>query len=99
MILIKKMKKKQQNLNPKSQRTFLPNYLLTEISNVEGHISFTEKNYIEFRDLERFNEGVLIEKAVKTTIQILYDKVLFDKYNNADEALKDYQLFERRRPN
>ena len=86
-------------MNPKSQRTFLPKYLLTEISNVEGHISFIEKNYIESRDLERFNEGVLIEKAVKTTIQILYDKGLFDNYNNADEALKDYQLIERRRPN
>ena len=62
-------------------------YLVAEISNVEGHISYMEKHYNKFRDLERFNEGVLIEKAVKTTIQILYDKGLFDNYNNADEAL------------
>ena len=74
-------------------------YLVTEISNVEGHISLIEKYYNELKDLERFNEGVLIEKAVKTTIQILYDKGLFDNYNNADEALKDYQPIERRRPN
>ena len=74
-------------------------YLVTEISNVEGLTSYIERYYNELKDLERFNEGVLIEKAVKTTIQILYDKGLFDSYNNADEALKDYQLIERRRPN
>ena len=72
-------------------------YLVTEISNVEGLISYIERYYKKLKDLERFNEGVLIEKAVKTTIQILYDKGLFDNYN-ADEALKDYQLIERRRP-
>ena len=76
-----------------------PKYLLSEVSNVEGQISYIEKDYIDFRDLERFNEGVLIEKAVKTSTQILYDKGLFDNYNNADEALEDYQLIERCRPN
>ena len=38
---------------------------------------------------------------MKTTIQILYDKGLFDNSNKADEVLKEYLLIEeneRRRP-
>ena len=34
--------------------------------------------------------------ALKTTEQIIYDKRLFDKYDNADEALKDFLFVERR---
>ena len=38
---------------------------------------------------------------MKTTTQILYDKGLFDNYDNADEVLKNYlpiKVNERRRP-
>ena len=35
-----------------------------------------------------------MQRAVKTTIQILYDKGLFDKFDNTDEVLKDYLLTE-----
>ena len=31
------------------------------------------------------------------TIQILYDKKLFDNYDNADEVSKDFLFFQRRR--
>ena len=59
----------------------------------KGHISFIEKNYKEFilnRDKRKhFDNEFLIEETVKTTIQRLYDKELFDKYNNADAVLKD----------
>ena len=41
-------------------------------------------------------EEVLVQRAVKTTIQILYDKELFDNYDNADEVLEDF-LFTRRK--
>ena len=41
-------------------------------------------------------QEILVQRAVKTTIQILYDKGLFDNYANADELLK-YVLFIRRR--
>ena len=41
-------------------------------------------------------EEVLIERAVKTTIQMLYDMGLIDNYGNAEEVLKDYLLIERR---
>ena len=47
------------------------------------------------------DEEVLIEKALRTTILILYDKGLFDnKYGNADKVLRNYLIIgviERRR--
>ena len=39
-------------------------------------------------------EVVLIEQGVKKTIQTLYDKELFDKYDNADEVLKNYLIID-----
>ena len=41
---------------------------------------------------DKQSEEVSIEKTVETTIQILYDKGLFDNCDNADE------VNERRRP-
>ena len=41
-------------------------------------------------------EEISIQRAVKTTIQILYDKGFFDNYANADKVL-DVFLFTRRR--
>ena len=34
---------------------------------------------------------------MKTTIQILYDKGLFDKFQNADKVLEDFLFTTRRR--
>ena len=34
---------------------------------------------------------------MKTTIQILYDKGLFDNYGNADKVLEDFLFTTRRR--
>ena len=42
-------------------------------------------------------EDNLIQRAVKTTIQILYDKRLFDSYTNADKVLEDFLFTTRRR--
>ena len=60
-----------------------------------GHISFLEKDYNEF--ILQYNrqsvEQILIQRAVKTTIQILYDKGLFDKYVNADKNLEDFFIY------
>ena len=36
---------------------------------------------------------------MKTTIQILYDKGLFDAFSNADKVLKDSLFVTRRRAN
>ena len=43
-------------------------------------------------------EEVLIQRAVKMTVQKHYDKGFFDNYDNADEVLKDYFFVERRKP-
>ena len=40
----------------------------------------------------------LIQRAVKTTIQILYDKGLFDSFQNAEEVVKDIFFTTRRDP-
>ena len=42
-------------------------------------------------------EDILIQRAVKTTIQILYDKGLFDHYANADKVLEDFLFTSGRR--
>ena len=43
---------------------------------------------------DKQSERVLIERDVKKTIQILYDKRLTEYYDNADEVLNDYKLKE-----
>ena len=56
------------------------------------------KNYneIKLQHNKQSLEGTLIQRAVKTTIQIPYDKGLFDNYANADEALKVFLFVTRR---
>ena len=51
-------------------------YLEEKLLKVDGHISLLEKNYNEFKILgeKQCIEKVLIQKAVKTTIQALYGK-------------------------
>ena len=76
-------------------------YLDWKIAELKCQIWHIEKIYIEFKDLEKSNEEVLIERAVKTTIQILYGKRILDNYDNANELLKNCLLIEvnkRRRP-
>ena len=67
---------------------------------INGHLSFLKKDYNEFKI--EYNkqsvEEILVQKTVKTTIQILYDKRLFDNYANADKVLKDFLFTTRRRP-
>ena len=65
----------------------------------DNHLSFLEKNYNEFK--LQFNKQIeeknLIQRAVKTTIQILYDKRLFDSYGKADNVFEDFLSTTRRR--
>ena len=67
-------------------------FLDTNLSKLEGQISYIGKNYNEFKLHNK--EDLLIERAAKTTIQILYDKGLFDNFDNADQVLRDYLLVE-----
>ena len=74
-------------------------YLDEELKNTNGHIAYLEKDFNEFK--LQYNkqsvEEILIQRAVKTTIQILYDKGLFDNYANADKVLEDFLFTTRRR--
>ena len=62
-------------------------------------MSKLEKDYNEFK--KQYNkqsvEEISIQRAVKTTIQILYDKGLFDNFQNADKVLEDFLFVTRRR--
>ena len=74
-------------------------YLDEKLLKIDGHLSKKEKDYNEFK--LQYNKqnvaDILIQRAVKTTIQILYDKGLFDKFQNADEVLEDFLFTTRRR--
>ena len=69
------------------------------LKKTNSQIAYIEKNYNEFK--KQYNkqavEEVLIQTAVKTTIQTLYDKGLFDKFQNAEEVMKDFLFTTRRR--
>ena len=74
-------------------------YLDLKLLKIDGHSSKLEKDYNEFK--LQYNkqsvEEILIQRAVKTTIQRLYDKGLFDNYANADKFLEDFLFVTRRR--
>ena len=75
-------------------------YLDSKLLKIDGHLSKLEKDYNEF--ILQYNkqnvEDILIQRAVKTTIQILYDRGLIDNFQNAEEVLKDFLFTTRRRP-
>ena len=74
-------------------------YLDSKLLKIDGHLSKLEKDYNEFNlQYNKQNvEDILIQRAVKTTTQILYDKGLFDNYANADKVLEDFLFTTRRR--
>ena len=73
-------------------------HLYSKLLKIDGHLTKLEKDYNEFKlQYNKQNvEDILIQRAVKTTIQILFDKGLFDNYTNAGKVLEDF-LFTRRR--
>ena len=74
-------------------------YLDSNLLKIDGDLSKLEKDFNEFKS--QYNkqnvEDILIQRAVKTTIQILFDKGLFDKFQNADKVLEDFLFTTRRR--
>ena len=74
-------------------------YLDSKLLKIDGHLSKLEKVFNEFK--KQYNkqnvEEILVQRAVKTTIQILYDKGLFDNYANADKVSEDFLFTTRRR--
>ena len=65
----------------------------------DGHLSNLEKDYNEFK--LQYNkqsvEDILIQRAVKITIQILFDRGFFDNFQNADKVLEDFLFTTRRK--
>ena len=74
-------------------------YLDSKLLKINGRLSKLEKDYNEFKlQYNKQNvEDILIQRAVKTTRQILYDKGIFDNYANADKVLEDFLFTTRRR--
>ena len=74
-------------------------YLDSKILKIDGHLSKLEKDYNEF--ILHYNkqsvEKILIQGAIRTTIQIVYDKGLFDNYATSDKVLEDFLFTTRRR--
>ena len=66
---------------------------------IDGHISYIGKDNKEFilQYNEQSVEVIFFQRAVKTTIQILNDKGLFDDYANDDKVLEAFLLVTRRR--
>ena len=60
-----------------------------KLMKIKGHLSLLEKdqNEVKLQHNKKSLEN-LIQRAVKTTIQILYDKSLFDSLPNANQGLK-----------
>ena len=74
-------------------------YLDDKLLKINGHFSKLEEVYNKFKlQYNKQNvKDILIQRAVKTTIQILYDKGLFDNFQNADKVLQDFLFTTRRR--
>ena len=99
-ILLKKDEKITTNSEAVNDEDVINKAYLDEtLLKINGHLSTLGKNYIDLR--LQYNrqsvEEILIQRAVKTTIQILYEKRLFDSYPNADEVLKDFLFVRRQR--
>ena len=75
-------------------------FLAQKLSKRDGHLSSSEKDYNEFKKLtnKQSMEEILIQRAVKTTIQTLYDESFFDSFPNADAVSIDFLFVQRRRP-
>ena len=74
-------------------------YLHEKLLKINGHLSKLERDYneVKLQNNKQNVEEVLIQRAFKTSIQILYDKSLFDKYVNADRVLEIFLFTTSRR--
>ena len=67
-------------------------YLDEKVSKKHGHLPLLGKDYngIKLNYNKQSVEETLIQRAVKTTIQVLYDKDFFDNFQKTDKVLKDF---------
>ena len=94
----KKDEKMTTNFEPSNNEDVInKGYLDKKLLIINGHLSKVEKDYNEFQlQYNKQNvEDILIQRAVKTTIQILYDKGLFDNFQNAHKVLEDFSVYNK----
>ena len=74
-------------------------YLDEKLKKIDGQISYIEKgsNELKLQNNKQSVEDILVQRAVKTTIQTPYDEGSFDKYAKADKVLEDFLFTTRRR--
>ena len=74
-------------------------YLDDKLLKIDGHLSKLEKDFneIKLQYNKQSAEEISVQRAVKTTIQRLYDRGLFDNFQNADKVLEDFLFTTRRR--
>ena len=81
----------------------IKNYLDEKLSKIYADLSLLEKDYKEIKlpSNQQSVDEILNQRAVNTTVLILYDKRIFEYYDkgNADEVLKNFLFVKRRRPN
>ena len=91
--IYKKDEKLTTNLEPSNNEDVVNKAVLDKkLLKLNGHISLIEKYHNEYKlqNNKQSVEEILIQRAVKTTIQTLYDNGLFDIYANRDEVLKSF---------
>ena len=96
----KKREKISTNFEPVDNEDVIHKAYLDEtLSKIEGQIFYFDKNYNEFKLQynKKSQEQFLIQRAVKTTIQILFDKGLFDNFANADKVFENFLFTASRR--
>ena len=96
----KKDEKLKTNFEPNDNEDVInKRFLDSNLLKIDGHLSKLERDYNEFK--LHYNkqsvEEILVQRAIRTTIQILYDKGLFDNYANADKVLEYFSFTTRRR--
>ena len=100
MILKKKDEKLQTYVKTSNAGDVINKcYLDEKFLKINADLPLLEKVYNEFplNNNKQSVEEILIQRAVKTTTQILYDKGVFDAFPNADKVLKDLLFVTRPR--
>ena len=96
----KKDEKLTTNFEPNDNEDIINKvYLDSKLLKIDGHLSKLEKDYNEFK-LHYNKQSVeenLVQRAIRTTIQIFYDKGLLYNYANADKVSEDFLFTTRRR--
>ena len=74
-------------------------YLDDKAKKIDGHISYIENgcNKFKLQYNKQTVEDISVQKGVKLTIQTLYDKGIFDNFQNADMVLEVFLFSPRRR--